>query len=325
MEKNNAMDLRYLRQFNNKSIKLALLHPKNVSLLEELLEKETRVFEDVQKRKLEPGVIPSTNTLPTLLEEVKIHVDSFLGVKEITSPAIDYRLNYETYLATRNKWKNAALISGLLSGGALSTGAGNLLTDRELATSAAASLLCFGGAFIYSILKQTKNEKKFREENEESSSYWDNHISLKVEEKTMLIPTLAHEYTHHVQEEKGIPYYNGFECFCEGQARSVQKQVGIKYFILENNPAFLLNSLEDNLSEYKAVYFWLMAKLRKTPNVNLFLATSIYENQGDIDYFKEHNKPATHALGNVFFSLLESREGTEIHKAILQGEYHHIP
>lgn len=127
-----------------------------------------------------------------------------------------------------------------------------------------------------------------------------------------LIPILAHEYTHHVQFQRGIPYYQDLSTFCEGQAHSVQRYVSLRQYVEKDNPAFLLSNFDYDTTLLGEVYVWLMKNLGKPQKSNLVRK---------IRYHCFIDKPTKPALGNAFFSILEAREGTEIHKEIMAGRY----
>ncbi len=43
--------------------------------------------------------------------------------------------------------------------------------------------------------------------------------------------------------------------------------------------------------------------------------------QFDLKYVQTHLAPTDYAFGNAFFSILEARDGTDIHKEIMAGRY----
>src|SRR3989344_1383462 len=135
-------------------------------------------------------------------------------------------------------------------------------------------------------------------------------ISLRRLKLSDLIPILAHEYTHHVQFQRGIPYHQDLTSFCEGQAHSVQRYISLRKLIEKDNFAFLLSNLDYDNPPLREVYFWLMKNLGKPQNSNLTRR---------IRYHCFIDKPTKHAFGNAFFSILEARESTGIHKEIMAG------
>lgn len=317
------MDKDYLQQFSDENIRRVLLRTENIPLLEDLLAKEIALGEKLQKQKLNLGSIPATNDLPALLEEVKPHVDDFLGVAEIEVPNIGYKCDYDAYLSSQNKYRCTSLgfvafsLASLLAIPVLSIGLMEYAQPLAIGFLGSITIPSLGFGF-YNGIKFVKNENSFTKENSGTSYYSKNAIFLRVKEKKRLINHLAHEYTHHVQKEKGISYQN-YQYFCEGQAQAVGGYIDTKYCLMENDPAFLLQSLEDDVGSLKATYIWLAEKLQKRPNRSLLVPTA-YENY-NLTRLKERGRPTKHAISTAFFSLLEAREGTGIHKEIMAGRY----
>lgn len=147
------------------------------------------------------------------------------------------------------------------------------------------------------------------------------HISLKKEPRSILIPVLAHEYTHHVQSHKFLFLHY----LLEGQARSVQRYISGVYTERENNPTFSSHNLMHfDLPELKAAYVWLCQKNNMTPKYYLCQPQTRKEKKylRIAEKFKEKNtKPNGHVIGNAFFSVLEFLEGKGIHRDIISEKY----
>ncbi len=298
------MDKDYLKQFSNENVEKLLLQPSAIPILEDILNREINLYSKLKDKRLNFGKVPSPQELFPLLEETKPEVDEFLGVSEIKNPGIQYHSQNENIL--------------LLSLGiGISGGIGSCVITKGLyfgfealdyvfiATSLFIS--AFGSAGIY------YNNTRPSEYSPEKG------ISLKKQKRELIIPVIAHEYTHHVQKEKGFPYEK-FECLREGQARSVQNAIALKW-MEEDNPSSLCGNIVYNLPEVRSVYFWSAEKNRRTPNPYLCEEQESKYDKFLRDRLRKQGKPTEHALGNAFFSTLEAREGTGIHKEIMAGRY----
>lgn len=73
------------------------------------------------------------------------------------------------------------------------------------------------------------------------------------------------------------------------------------------------------MDQEKSVYFWVTGKLGATRKMEMEPQT-IYD-LNTLSFLNATKTPTPHALGNAFFSILEAREGTGIHKEIMAGRY----
>lgn len=246
----------YLREFSHYRIKEALLNPNNISILEDILNKDIQNIKRLQKKKVDVS-IDRRKDLTEILKEVKPEVDDFLSVYDVVTPTIDYSSNL-AFLFIKT--------------------------------------LIFG-------------------RDETSYDPTKRHITVGFYGKNEIISEIAHEYTHHIQKEKGFPFdcrYKFMECFMEGQARSIERHISLKRYAQEENPALLLAQLKyRQIPEIQDVYLWL------TKNLGIAQNSSLLQGHRENKYIELD----THALGNAFFSILEAREGTGIHKEIMAGRY----
>lgn len=135
--------------------------------------------------------------------------------------------------------------------------------------------------------------------------------------RAILIPTIAHEYTHHIEKETGIPVRDKiYRGFCEGLARGVQRRIANDYALDEKNSAFIYDVLDESLGELKYAYLWIAKK--KDLEADLGLVD--YETSKDWmhrrDFLRE--KISSHALGVAYFHLLEKINGPEVYNKIFE-------
>jgi hypothetical protein len=127
--------------------------------------------------------------------------------------------------------------------------------------------------------------------------YSDRTVIVERLPRAVLIPTLAHEYTHHIQYESMHRVFNN-PANREGHARTVERHIAQKYARRERNPAFLYQVTREDVAELKSVYLWLC----DNPNPALMRfrsALDVIENNAR----KERKMPSDHALGNTFYIL----------------------
>ncbi len=125
-------------------------------------------------------------------------------------------------------------------------------------------------------------------------------IKLSKFKKTKLIPIIAHEYTHHLQNLNNNITKN-FGIFIEGQARMVDKHIAKKYSARENNKAYSHEVLNRSVHELMSAYIWLSKELKKQPNASL-TNEHMFQYSDDMQYLSENKIPHNHALGNAYMS-----------------------
>lgn len=300
------MDKHYWKQFSDNTIERLLLKEENIDVLDSIFNQEIERIGTLKLKKYSQGQAPYPSDLSSLLEEVKPHVDDFLGVSGIQSPTINYN-----QLFSKDKMFPWIAFGFAAAGFGLSP---PFLNPNPSPVEYAAAIMSLGlfGFSLYSIRASLK----------ELSFYTDNLncIALQKEPRTLLIPIIAHKYAHHVQKKKGLGSFLSRKLTArEGQARSVQRQVSRDYAEKEDNPAFsILYSQAYDLPELLTVKSWLCNKLRGMELPKVFFNPIVAANHF---YLQKYRKPTPHALGNAFFSILEAHEGVEIHKEIMAGRY----
>lgn len=118
-------------------------------------------------------------------------------------------------------------------------------------------------------------------------------IISKVKSKVQLIPALAHEYTHHIQFHAGLRN-DAYSMLKEGFAQGIERHIAAKYAQKEHNEAFLYHSSQ-YVENFIETLQWIKASRREL-----------------------QESPECHALGDVFFTLLERASEHSIYKECLE-------
>lgn len=147
-------------------------------------------------------------------------------------------------------------------------------------------------------------------------------IYLENEERTLLIPALGHEYTHHIQTmiyPKIMREYDyRYMAFCEGQARSMQMYIAERYRQKEDNEAFLYDITEMTTGEMKSLYKWLCFKKWVRPNKSLVKIKTRMDKLEIVSKIGDFGRPSEYAAGNTYFLVQETKNGKEIHKEMIK-------
>lgn len=267
--------------------------------LEYLLEREGKELCRLQKlkqnRKLDFGSFLMQHNLDALFPQMKTEVDAFLGVEAIEAPMI------EIYNPLRLRTENDKVIlfnAGLGSLGvllAMTTITASSLLDSPQVGIVGAPYFCLISGIFYSTAWGDYNR-----ETPAKYKWSDKRISLPLKRRTYIIPTAAHEYTHHIQHTRR-PYLTTsteYAFLCEGHARGVERYISRLYAQKEDNPAFLYDITATTVAEVKSVYLWAHQQHGTSPQKGLLDVHSSY----DSVYW---NGPNNHAFGNVLYALLE--------------------
>lgn len=82
---------KYFKQFDDERIEQLFCVQKNIPILEEIINKDIRVYSKLKDLPLNYGKIPKRSHLPLLLAEIKPMVDVFFGAPKIKAPTVDYK------------------------------------------------------------------------------------------------------------------------------------------------------------------------------------------------------------------------------------------
>jgi hypothetical protein len=147
---------------------------------------------------------------------------------------------------------------------------------------------------------------------------------------------VAHEYTHHVQCEvlfSGMPDFENqrkdnfskFRTFMEGHARGIERVISNKYAGLNNDGAFLYDSVERAVNELKRVYVWCSGMYDKKMDLDLLLSRTSYDGPLEEEFFeplaKNKTTPSNHDLGNSLFLIYEQKHGDSMYKDIMHKKF----
>lgn len=122
--------------------------------------------------------------------------------------------------------------------------------------------------------------------------------------------TLAHEYTHHVQNKriKSSIYPAGI--FEEGHAIGMERQIAKTF--QEGTEEFAYGQiLPDNFLSLIIAYKWISQQMG-------FPQKKVIRN---ISNFDTATKISDHDLGDALFSIFEERNGPKIYREVLEGKF----
>ncbi len=295
------MDRNYVLGFGDRQLEKKLLSLDNVSIVENLLynsSEELRRLQSLKKAgKLDFGSQISSEELKVLAPKIFGEVDNFLDVRLDKAPQFGY---YNLFGFDKQSLFNLGMY-GILSSLAINSAVQSIQRDmNHLVCSLLWASLGLGLRWRESFLKEFCYDQVF------------NKITLEKVARANLIPLFAHEYSHHVQHEKGF-LQDGCSAFLEGHARGIGRHLSQEYGKKEGNEAFLFWELDRNVSGLKSTYPWMCRIVGKYPVKNLLeIETESYINDSN---------PSAHALGNTFFSIYETLYGKDIYKDVINGRF----
>lgn len=280
-----------------------ILKKEKLEPLEYLIEKNSKILELLNKKKLDYGAVLKREEIPEAFKEVRCFTKKFLEVK-FEDPEYDY---YSIFME-KSPFDMPLKLYGL---GIVGTILGIASANPLLIQLGIMSL--FGGRMLQKRL--------------DKSGYYPDarRIILEKEPEANLKPTLAHEYDHYLQYAmhcKDISLKKYFKCyasFSEGHARGVQRAASYHFTEKYDNEAYIKQITDMDVGELRSTYKWMCAKLGISPNNNLLKTRSIRD-QFENDYLHLCRRPTIHATGNAILSIEEEKHGKEIYKKLLHGD-----
>ncbi|GEM_PF-2555441 len=321
MDNDLIKQLTIMKQLNNSCLSLKLFERSNISLLEEILNKDSQELERLKnlKRqgKLNFGPIVKESELEELFTSLKDEVDNFLGVLDINAPKIEYcsRFNFfRPELFNKNTCISYAIAGSFLFFPL------NWLLRNNTHTSLNSFFIMSTLAFIPTC--HMLNTLRYNVDHYISET---NSMHLFKNSKANLLPTMGHEYAHHIQRKilfAGVhDFEKNYSIFSEGISRGVQRHVSKIFKEKEDNEAFLYEILNYNVEEMKRLYPIMCYAFGIEPQQSLLKAKNFIEKH----YF-ENNEPNRylandyHAIGNSLFYVLEIKFGSSIYKDAIKGD-----
>lgn len=272
-----------MEELRNKDITNFLFDKENVECLEHVLNRESKFFTklDSYEMILYYGEKVKKKDLRPLFLEVKNHVDDFLDTKDFKEP----RCNYFSIL----KPSHQSVMVWLLYGYSI--------------FSLSPGLLVLGMMFHYLATKGN------------SYSHITKSLTLAKEDKKLLTPILAHEYTHFVQHRNKADLYG----LIEGHARGVERYIARLYREKKDDKAYLYHTLAHTVGELKNAYKWICKKTQKTPNKNLLNVKAPNNSAGLLGLIGL--KPTHYAIGTAAMSIVEEQHGLDVYKRYVHGDH----
>lgn len=260
--------------------------------------------------------------LATEVSDVISRVDSFLGVEGVEAPRVRYYSPVECWAHDNGHF--ALNILSYVSASYIGL-RGSLNLAEGIANNSIAAMVIGGVEIIGFGLFMAGTTKRVMMDMKEpryllSSSYDQKKKLIKLikESEPDFLPTIAHEYDHHVQDSLLGLDYQDTSYFSEGHARGVQRHVSKEYAAERNNPLFMNEITKHTIGELSAVYYWLCNKHGEDRRFWDMLPKDTKIILGAV-HLGDNNTPHRHAFGNTLFSLAEARNGDAIYKDTLQG------
>ncbi len=299
-------------QWNDDNLIKSLLHPENISPLEHLLDLQSQQLRQLKQQKHPPGQKVKSTELEELFFNISSDVNEFLEITPQSYPKIAFTNLMNPLL--NNAMEKMIGVPLIISYGIALNSVITYLIDissRQPTHLDNSSLLVpLIGFSLTKIMHNWANQSVVGYDSEEKK------ITVNNPHRIDLIPTIAHEYTHHLQGQQGYSQY-GHQICKEGHARGVERKIAEIYAQTEDNNAFLLDITDTTIGELKSTYRWLCTKTKSIPNKNL-LATKTIRDLDETCNRAIERFPTSHALGNTFFSIYELTHGREIYKELLQ-------
>ncbi len=272
-----------------------ICNEKDICLLDLVIDKESEYLDilEEKKEKLDFGPKIKPQELPGLLSEVKTEVDKFLGITETRSCNIGY--------ASLSNWeiqKDMSLTS-LIALPAFSLVSSSVIQIINPSISRGNLIIMAGTATLGLTLSMLRFEYNLIKHNSPCYEPSKKRIFLKECPRATLIPTIAHEYMHHVEssiiDEED---HKKFGALSEGLATGVERHIAQLYRDRENNEAFLYSTMINTEFGMIESNDYLIKKYRsKLP---------------------KKAKLDNHHLGPAYFMLEEAKKGKGIYAEIMQ-------
>lgn len=150
-----------------------------------------------------------------------------------------------------------------------------------------------------------------------STSYSCGSVSVAPGAKIEVIPSLAHEYCHHVQMDY-LSIERVSPVLCEGHAIGVELYVARRFSDETGNEAFLFSPLSRQVSRLKTSYIWVCANLGVRPDKSLVSCPST-QDSFELGFLRDSARPSSHAVGAAFFTLIPTGSKDSAYKGFLTG------
>lgn len=303
------VDSIYFDTITNEFLEDKLMRIDNIQVLEHLLNlsiSDSMKFNHFRKTdKFNLGKKVKENDLEELLVEVKEKVDSFLEVENIDDPNLHY---YSPF-----KWPVSLYLGAYAAGGLATAGViGTIGLVPWWSTLIMGGLngVCIGIiAARQKNIKMILNKNFYVQNNKGQELLKSNTIYLEKECLTRVTGALIHEYTHHVQSKIMGKKFCKSNIFVEGHARGVTRQICSEYALETENPTYREMSCIFDFNELSMVYISMCKKLRVRLHPDLIIP--------DLFFYE----PGHHARGNTLMLIKEIRDGSDIYKKMIHGEY----
>lgn len=300
-----------IEKYKNDSLLAHITKRRNIQILEEILDRETSRLKQLQKTKQKPGKRLNKKGLQEMLAEVKPHIDEFLDVPpematlcEISYPNMLKKNYYSMFdmVTEQNPIKTQIKVSASL----LTIGLAGSMLFECIRDAPPTMSLCLGLFGLTPVIAQILSNafeahyephRGFYEPNEES-------ITVTRTRRTLLIPLIAHEYAHHVENMLSTTQFPELNSFREGLSLGAEKHIARIYKEKEDNDSFEFNDLNYSISTLTNAYSHMCKKFGRLPNKNLILDRKVRE----LDKY---------CIGNTYFRIEAESRGETVYRDAL--------
>jgi hypothetical protein len=173
------------------------------------------------------------------------------------------------------------------------------------------------GAYI--LLVSKVNYSLFME-REKTEAYFTNSrlINVNHSQKEVLVPVIAHEYTHHLQAEAGFNGEPLLQSFKEGHARGVELIVANGIYSRTGKAQYLVKPVERSTADLMASYALCSARLHIAPSKAIFKAYGSIESEEHL-LMASIGEPTAYAIGHGAFTAKSKISGKDAYKDALSG------
>lgn len=290
---------KYFDDVHNDSVRESLLDPGNLSVLEGILSDEIDLSSSIKKSSVNSSAeVVSESSLKEIFPGVCFEINDLLGVEGVNLPSVEYHNFLKKSLAGVENLSYCGMGAAFIVG-SFSSFIGGYPLLSPLSFLAGSVSIALGVGFHFGDARPIYDDVFEK-------------VVLKKEPLFDLIPTIGHEYAHHVQKSMGV-LHPDVNIFAEGQARGIQRKISSNYSEREGDLRYLKNINSRSLGEFMSSYLWICQTCDVEPGDILLKNPSLLEHE-NVEFLNQVGEPTTHALGNTFFSIKHKAYGDGVFK-----------
>lgn len=278
---------------------------ENLEVLEGCLDRTAQTYLELneQKAQLSFGQPLNPDNLRKILPQVTEETRRFLGITEI-SP-VRFSIFHLPDAIKRSTYVGL----GIFGVGSLANiSDGSHIGDIE---QAALMGFLFGtGTLIYN----------FKEHLQAAFNPAEKVIRLSAKRSIHVVGEIAHEYTHHIQEQKTGLLKHWNNPVAEGHARGVQRNISQIFAERYNNPAYVFDPISQTAMELKDAYLYICVTNGIIPKASLENLEIPKIRNIFYRFFGHH-----YSIGVAALCVAEAKRGNNIYQEVLQSSDTEFP